>query len=232
MRQIVSYADIASPHPRVPSSADLTSQDEHVVKKARYSEKTGGSMHSIGSATEQTRRGASNGSRELTHEEIWDDSALIKAWNAATEEYEALNGPEKRWKNEPIHDSPLSQELRRTDTPSGSVLLGNAGECINNEGPEGDSQPLNFDTFIPSYDPSLHFPSSGSARPAESSPRLASINQDEAFSRAMHAMYWSGYWTAVYHCRRQTSDVQETDDNEDDSENEYDNNNDNTEKLP
>jgi hypothetical protein len=27
-------------------------------------------------------------SRELTYEEIWDDSALINAWNAATEEYE------------------------------------------------------------------------------------------------------------------------------------------------
>lgn len=29
------------------------------------------------------------GSRELTYEEIWDDSALVDAWNAATEEYEA-----------------------------------------------------------------------------------------------------------------------------------------------
>jgi hypothetical protein len=27
-------------------------------------------------------------SRELTHEEIWDDSALIAAWDAANEEYE------------------------------------------------------------------------------------------------------------------------------------------------
>ena len=27
-------------------------------------------------------------SRHLTHEEIWDDSALIEAWNAANEEYE------------------------------------------------------------------------------------------------------------------------------------------------
>lgn len=27
-------------------------------------------------------------SRELTHEEVWDDSALIAAWDAATEEYE------------------------------------------------------------------------------------------------------------------------------------------------
>jgi len=27
-------------------------------------------------------------SRELSYEEIWDDSVLIDAWNAATEEYE------------------------------------------------------------------------------------------------------------------------------------------------
>lgn len=30
-------------------------------------------------------------SRELTHEEVWDDSALIDAWNAANEEYEVSN---------------------------------------------------------------------------------------------------------------------------------------------
>lgn len=30
-------------------------------------------------------------SRELTHEEIWDDSALVSDWEAATEEYEWIN---------------------------------------------------------------------------------------------------------------------------------------------
>ena len=31
-------------------------------------------------------------------------------------------------------------------------------------------------------------------------------SQDEAFSRALNAMYWGGYWTAVYHvCRREFS---------------------------
>lgn len=29
----------------------------------------------------------------------------------------------------------------------------------------------------------------------------AMIGQDEAFSRALNAMYWGGYWTAVYHVR-------------------------------
>lgn len=47
-------------------------------------------------------------SRELTQEEIWDDSALIDAWNAAMEEYEAFHGPDKGWKKEPVHKSPLS----------------------------------------------------------------------------------------------------------------------------
>ena len=46
-------------------------------------------------------------SRELTHEEIWDDSALISAWEAATEEYEAFHGSEKAWKTETVGKSPL-----------------------------------------------------------------------------------------------------------------------------
>ena len=28
------------------------------------------------------------------------------------------------------------------------------------------------------------------------------VSQDEAFSRALNAMYWGGYWTAMYHVRR------------------------------
>ena len=46
-------------------------------------------------------------SRELTHEEIWDDSALVNAWESAMEEYETYHGPEKDWKKEPVKKSPL-----------------------------------------------------------------------------------------------------------------------------
>jgi hypothetical protein len=46
-------------------------------------------------------------SRELTHEEIWDDSTLVNAWEAATQEYEAYHGPDKGWKKEPVNKSPL-----------------------------------------------------------------------------------------------------------------------------
>ena len=67
-------------------------------------------------------------SRELSHGEIWDDSALIDAWNSAAAEYEvcsltptaamgvtdrmhdcaqAFHGPGKKWKEEPVTRSPL-----------------------------------------------------------------------------------------------------------------------------
>ena len=75
-----------------------------------------------------------------------------------------------------------------------------------------DSSPLNFDTFVPTHDPSL---AAAAAVMTGAGPSLsvstmdattlgnggeaAMVSQDEAFSRAMTAMYWSGYWTAVYH---------------------------------
>jgi hypothetical protein len=46
-------------------------------------------------------------SRELTHEEIWDDSALVNAWEAATEEYETYHGSKKPWKTETVNKAPL-----------------------------------------------------------------------------------------------------------------------------
>lgn len=73
-----------------------------------------------------------------------------------------------------------------------------------------DSKPLDFDTFVPSHDASLDLP----VPPAPSGvpgPNLASqflpglqgpmVSADEAFSRALGAMYWGGYWTAMYHVR-------------------------------
>lgn len=46
-------------------------------------------------------------SRDLTHEEIWDDSALVNAWESAMEEYKAYHGGADAWKREPVKKSPL-----------------------------------------------------------------------------------------------------------------------------
>ena len=68
-------------------------------------------------------------------------------------------------------------------------------------GIENDSQPIDFDTFVPTHNPSLNHLSS-LAPPmdyAQDTPSATMVSQDEAFSRALNAMYWGGYWTAMYH---------------------------------
>jgi len=72
-----------------------------------------------------------------------------------------------------------------------------------------DSTPLDFDTFVPSYNPSFGPPSHSHPSPAPGPDHVSHlrppgppVDEDEAFTRALDAMYWGGYWTAVYHCRK------------------------------
>jgi hypothetical protein len=99
-----------------------------------------------------------------------------------------LNLIYSRWYNVPVESS--------SSTPMLSVV-----PAASEAGPEHDSKPINFDTFVPTHNPSLDHLSS-LAPPmdyAQDSPGDAMVSQDEAFSRALNAMYWGGYWTAMYH---------------------------------
>jgi hypothetical protein len=59
---------------------------------------TGADMSSVKDEGEIEENEEGEESRELTYEEIWDDSALINAWNAATEEYEVCLFSQGLWK--------------------------------------------------------------------------------------------------------------------------------------
>lgn len=108
MRQLVSYADIAPPVENASCTGTATGSNGHISKKNKLRNDTeSDTTTSTEETTPMRSRVKFEESRELTHEEIWDDSALIEAWNAATEEYEALNGPDKGWKSDPVHKSPL-----------------------------------------------------------------------------------------------------------------------------
>lgn len=143
-------------------------------------------------------------SRELTHDEIWDDSVLIEAWESAAAEYEAFHGTDQSWKNEPVKKSPLWYNI----PPPPSKLKKSPQKPETNVAPEvdaDDSQPINFEGFVPHHDASLTSSSAIIPRvPSIDGDQLAtapegSVSQDEAFNRALGAMYWAGYWTAVYH---------------------------------
>ncbi|THH32601.1 hypothetical protein EUX98_g1573 [Antrodiella citrinella] len=150
-------------------------------------------------------------SRDLTHEEIWDDSALIDAWNSASAEYEAYHGKgDKTWKEEPVKKSPLwynvppdpSKKKDKGKAPANGTVPSHPTPQVPSTQPEGDSEPIDFNT-VPGPDYAQYFlpPLQGPV-----------VSQDEAFQRALSAMYWSGYWTAMYHSQRQAGNAPEAED--------------------
>lgn len=143
-------------------------------------------------------------SRELTYEDIWDDSALIDAWNSAQAEYEAYHGKSKDWKKEPIKKSALWYNVPQPTATKQSK----ASKDVIVDGDADNTAPIDFDTFVPTHDPSLSEPNTaGSNAPEFFLPPASTsmVSRDEAFNNALSAMYWSGYWTAVYHCQKNTS---------------------------
>ena len=115
----------------------------------------------------------------------------------------------RSWFNVP----PDPSTLKANKATAKPAAVNGAGSEL---GGEDDSQPINFDTFVPLHDPSLgpaprDTPGAFDYNAAMPQPFLPDssvpmVSQDEAFSRAMTAMYWSGYWTAAYHVCSPPSD--------------------------
>ncbi|KNZ80013.1 hypothetical protein J132_07979 [Termitomyces sp. J132] len=228
MRTLVSYDDITLPYQTSPPQSPLHKPPP--VKKRKWNNKNSkGRNHNDTRSTDSHQKHTNDigqvsssfkmtidtefeEGRDLTHDEIWDDSALIDAWDAATEEYEAYHGPDQGWKKEAIHKSPLWYNTPKAKdshaSSNGKISIPAVPESDEQE----NSQPLDFDTFMPSHNPALDVfgPENapefllGASRPI--------VSQDEAFTRALGAMYWCGYWTAMYHAQRQSDRKQSTED--------------------
>lgn len=100
MRPLVSYDDIASQAPTHESLTNSASGSPPTKRRKYKGGKRGGSSQrnhhedneseSRGPPRKKPRKDYvfKEESRQLTHEDVWDDSALIRAWDAAVEEYE------------------------------------------------------------------------------------------------------------------------------------------------
>lgn len=99
--------------------------------------------------------------------------------------------------------------MSKTDLTEDSIVTAPPkSKNVQSSNDQEDSTPLNFDTFVPSHNPSfdLPLPSHPSSAPGPDyvshflpEPPGSIVDEDEAFTRALGAMYWGGYWTAVYH---------------------------------
>lgn len=103
MRPVISYDDITLPYEMTSNTTQeaitptVVRHDKTPVtkpsskkrkRKSRHSSSGGNAVPQVnGYDDEDAEYLEVEESRELTHSEIWDDSALIDAWNAAAEEY-------------------------------------------------------------------------------------------------------------------------------------------------
>ncbi|KAG1825436.1 uncharacterized protein BJ212DRAFT_1314004 [Suillus subaureus] len=90
-------------------------------------------------------------SRELTHEEIWNDSALIDAWNSATAEYEVFHGKTQDWKSTTVKKSSLWYNI-----PCNSSKVKAKGETFMNGQGSIDFSTLMKSLPAPTISPVTH----------------------------------------------------------------------------
>ena len=88
--------------PKPPASASLPSKPiptgpRAQVRQHAYTEPEA-EVGMDGEEEEGEGDGDGEMSRMLTHEEVWDDSALIDAWESATAEYEVRFNSSYRWR--------------------------------------------------------------------------------------------------------------------------------------
>ncbi|GAW25380.1 putative SMN family protein Smn1 [Rosellinia necatrix] len=141
-----------------------------------------------------------SGDRELTHNEIWDDSALIDSWDQALEEYKKYHSLHKnggnvkdllKTKNED-GTSDAKQNLHEIDESSNHGRLETAseiGEDNPNDGQETENVTSQHDR-----------PRVVGAPPAPAG-LLGSI-RDEGLKKLLMSWYYAGYYTGYYEGQR------------------------------
>ncbi|KAH8677396.1 hypothetical protein BX600DRAFT_449640 [Xylariales sp. PMI_506] len=131
-----------------------------------------------------------DGEPNLTHEEIWDDSALVNSWNDALEEYKKYhsihakggNVEELLKKSQSNHPSTVKSENDQggSSAPEGEADHGSK-EAKNIESENS------VDLQRPGGDQSAFIPA----------PLLASV-RDENLRKLLMSWYYAGYYTGFY----------------------------------
>ncbi|GIZ44554.1 hypothetical protein CKM354_000774900 [Cercospora kikuchii] len=139
--------------------------------------------------------------RELTHDELWDDSALVNSWNDAFEEYKKYHSLAQ--KGEKVE---VAQE-----SESKAPVLSKAAAYLNANGTSKSSPaaPINFAPSKESSQPTPNQLPSVTATvprpPPAGPPGLASLPQaliggaqNEDLKNIMMSWYYAGYYTGLY----------------------------------
>ncbi|KAK7948241.1 SMN family protein Smn1 [Apiospora aurea] len=144
--------------------------------------------------------------QNLTHDEVWDDSALVDSWNDALDEY-------KKYHSIYRHGGNVDDLLKESEKCNGDEAAPTAQpSATSTSRPEGIPAPL----LGSGKWPSRYFASSTYARqrtaqmvgPPDSQSANTALVQDEGLKKLMMSWYYAGYYTGLYEGQKQQSQQQ------------------------
>ncbi|KAJ9247497.1 hypothetical protein DTO207G8_8073 [Paecilomyces variotii] len=146
-----------------------------------------------------------NTHRELTHEEIWDDSALVRSWDEAVEEYKLYHSIHAKGEN--IEDV-LRQAGASEDLDYGEDAQTAAAQVEPAMAVDDESEKPTEDFKSSSAQPSQGGEGQG-MNPIPSGPNampeILLQGQDESLKNLIMAWYYAGYYTGLHEGQRRAN---------------------------
>ncbi|EQB50084.1 hypothetical protein CGLO_10500 [Colletotrichum gloeosporioides Cg-14] len=146
---------------------------------------------------------------DMTHAEIWDDSALIDSWNEALNEYKkyhSIHAKGGRLEDVDLQETSESQTHKTGDSETKAV---DQPEIVDDEEVAHETKGAGGSTDVQSkVGAPIAKPISGSSgsvpSPATTCPQglLGSV-QDEGLKRLLMSWYYAGYYTGLYEGQQQ-----------------------------
>ncbi|EED23713.1 conserved hypothetical protein [Talaromyces stipitatus ATCC 10500] len=147
----------------------------------------------------------------LSHEEIWDDTALVRSWDEAVEEYNLYHSIHARGEN--VEEILNRAEKEGIDAVANGIeklhesmdIEDEVEDAVAQEGIQEDTTRIDElqGHTGPSASGGLVPPNTGGA-PSVPDALLGQV-QDPALKNLMMAWYYAGYYTGLYEGRHQVS---------------------------
>ncbi|KAI1825675.1 hypothetical protein F4861DRAFT_500248 [Xylaria intraflava] len=147
--------------------------------------------------------------QELTHDEIWDDSALINSWDEALEEYKKYHSIHRNGGNVKDLLKPKPEEHRATDAKQSPDKIGGPSndEEELNAASERKEDNLNNGQGVGNAATQNNHPRVSATPPAPAG--LLGTVRDEGLKRLLMSWYYAGYYTGYYEARGGSTQNQE-----------------------
>ncbi|KAL8870973.1 MAG: hypothetical protein Q9174_003103 [Haloplaca sp. 1 TL-2023] len=144
--------------------------------------------------------------KQLSHEEVWDDSALIDSWDAALQEYQLYHSIHAR--GERVEDVLKEAEATEDSTrPKDDMAVDSIGDPAEElEDGEVEEELIEDDALVKAGAEAqvvfaLYLKSGSTAVPEV----LIKSMQDDALKNLMMSWYYAGYYTGLFEGQQQAS---------------------------